>query len=420
MKRLACLAIALFGLSLQTALRAEEDGLNWQKPVVVSSQPKSQAIAELVRGTFAQPDAVLEVERVVKPASYEPSDAFVVRAQNQTFQGTQPPYIEQPGVTSGQQPVQILPPQGSSSLQPSGGDIMGYPMTSPLQGGMGGPIPDTQMWGANGPQPYRFGWSAKLDSAYLAGENATDSTGVDRGDFQVTEVNFELRNTMPLPNQWIFSLAGIYGLRLWEGPQGPGAVPLPGQAHRAGLDLALTTPSQGPFTAEFGFTPALATDFDRSLDSQSWQFDGRGALFIRTSPQAMWVLGAVYWDRVHDKILPWAGLVWNPNDRWEIRAVVPNPQVSYFLGTPNGVPTWLYVAGEFHMESYQIATGTPLGRDQVEIEDWRVALGLRTENCGVSTFVEGGYIFNRTINYRYSTQHLEIGDGFMARAGIKF
>lgn len=405
MKRLACLAIALFGSSLVSSLRAEEDGLNWQQPVVVQPKPASAIVDVLVRETFGQPDAYLAVERLT------------IRGQSPTFQ---PPYVEQNQPLSQQQPVTIMPPLGAQPLQPSGGEPWGFPMQSPLQGGGMGCPPQAQLYGANGAQPYRFGWSAKFDVGHLASESTTDSTGVDQGKFDVTEANFELRNTMQLPTSWIFSIAGQYGLRLWSGPDGAGADPLPGSAQRAALDFALTTPPQSPFTAELGFTPALATDFDRSLDSQSWQYDARGAVFLRTSPQMMWVIGATFWDRVHDKVLPWAGFVWNPDDRWEIRAIIPNPQVSVFLGTPWGVPAWLYLAGEFHVEAYQISTATALGRDQVEIEDWRVVLGLRTESAGVSTFIEGGYIFNRTLNYRYSTQHLEIDDGLMARAGIRF
>lgn len=417
MKRLAYLAIALFGISLQSSLHADEE-LNWQKPVIVPSRPQSPTY-KAVDDVFSMSDAPLAVGRLVSQAdisSYDP----VIRAQSPNLEA---PYIDPPGgnrTFSQQQPVTIMPP--TMGQQPLPGNDMNWPGVPMFGPQMGAPVdaPVMTMWGANGAQPYRMGWSAKWDVGYLSGEKVESQTGLNRGDFGVTELNGELRYTQQLPTQWIFSTAAQYGLRLWDGPDGVGSVPLPGQAHRLALDFGLTTPTQGPYTAELGVTPTIATDFDRNPNSQAWQFDARGALFFRPDPRITWMIGAQYWDRIHDKTLPWAGLIWTPSDTWEIRAIFPNPQISYFLGMPGGIPTWLYVAGEYHIEAYQIGTRVGTGRDQVEIEDWRAVIGVRTENNGVSAFLEGGYIFNRTMDFRTNAQELDIGDGFVARFGMRF
>ena len=49
----------------------------------------------------------------------------------------------------------------------------------------------------------------------------------------------------------------------------------------------------------------------------------RAVAFYRTSPQWTWVGGVVYWDRVNDRVLPYAGAIWIPNDHTELRLLFP-------------------------------------------------------------------------------------------------
>ena len=185
----------------------------------------------------------------------------------------------------------------------------------------------------------------------------------------------------------------------------------------------------------------MNTDFEEAASSDAWNFDGRGALIVRTSPQWMWVLGATYWDRVEDRVLPYAGIVHTPNDWLEIRALFPRADINIFMGTPWGVPQWLYVAGEYHIEAYQVqlparsltttdvvgstptsATVSPFVRDRIELEDWRVLGGIRSEYNGMTSFLEAGWVFGRQVQFArsMSPSGFDISSGFIARFGLRF
>ena len=54
---------------------------------------------------------------------------------------------------------------------------------------------------------------------------------------------------------------------------------------------------------------------------------------------------------------------------------------------------WLYVSAEYHVEAYEIGLEPTGGRDQIELSDWRLMLGLRMDRGGLSMFIEGGIVF---------------------------
>jgi hypothetical protein len=238
------------------------------------------------------------------------------------------------------------------------------------------------------------------------------------GEMQITEVNAALRYTMPIGSLAVFSWTPEFNARFWEGPS---TIGLPGAAYRVASDFELASTSPGPVNFQLGFTPQIGSDFQDNLNSQAYFWDGRGALFLRASPQWMFVLGAAYWNRVQDRVIPYAGVVWNPNDRWEFRLLFPKSRISYFLGNWGNAAVWFYGSGEFHVEAYQVTLeGPPALKSQVEFSDYRLLLGLRSEAGGVSSFVEGGWILDRQVNFAAPTAGFDIGNGFLVRAGLRF
>jgi hypothetical protein len=134
----------------------------------------------------------------------------------------------------------------------------------------------------------------------------------------------------------------------------------------------------------------------------------------------MVALGALYWDRVDDIVLPYAGIVWTPSDYLEFRLLFPKPRVSLFLGAPSGVATWAYVSGEYHVESYEIELSPPGSRDQVQFEDWRVLGGLRFESGWLTSFIEAGWVFDRDVEFRSQGTDFDIDTGFIGRVGFRY
>lgn len=353
---------------------------------------------------FSQPFSAMEIDS--RPI-FTPEET-VVRGQT-------------PGAAYDEEPVQAnlgsqqylgAPPmQHASQWNPMAPVWPGTPLIDPTG------APFASIPGVNGARPFQYGWARKLNVAFLPKERTTSAGGGAVGQFGVFEVNSEFRHTSPLPTGWVFQFAPQFNLRNWDGPTAPD---LPGDVYRFGLDLVLRSPTVGPFSAELAFNPSLNTDFDRSPGSDAWNWDGRGAIHVAAGPGTHVVLGALFWDRVDDRVLPYGGVVFKtPNDYFEIRALFPQSEVSIFLGTPWGVPQWLYVNGEYHVEAYEIGGGSA-GDRKVQLQDWRVMLGVRSDSGGVQSFLEGGWVFDREVEFGRGGGNFEVSSGFLARFGIKF
>ncbi len=268
-------------------------------------------------------------------------------------------------------------------------------------------------YGLMGPQPYRIGGLSNYEVGYI-GKQST--TGVD-GDFSVMEVNTEWRWSSYLPSGTIFSWKPEFNYRGWSGPDG---LSLPGHAYRFASDFEWASQGPGPWGFQFGFTPQLTTDFDKQLSSDAWLFDGRGMLFFRPDPTLLLVGGVAYWDRVTDRFIPHAGIVWTPDETWEFRLLFPKSRISVLLGDYGYGAVWFYGSAEYNVEAYEIGLADLNKKDQVEISDYRLLLGLRTDDGVISSFIEGGWILDRQVDFKYKTTDFDISDGWMVRAGIRF
>ena len=288
----------------------------------------------------------------------------------------------------------------------------------PFVGGVAPPAALPQGYGVFGPQPQRFGWSPRFDVEWIP---SSDTSSPDVGDVEIFGVDANWEYRTPTGTGAVWAVTPQFNYRSVQGPdQGDASRDLPGSLFRFGLDMALQSTAPGGCTFEFGFTPAIATDLNESLESDSFQFDGRAVAYIPVSPQWQWVVGMTYWDRVDDILLPYGGAIWTPNDLWEFRILFPKSRASVFLGTPNGVPMWLYVDAEYHVESYQV--GLPGGLDdaKVQFEDWRVLGGFRWEAGWVTSFIEGGYVFDRNVEYTSPGTGYDIDGQFIGRLGFRF
>lgn len=215
----------------------------------------------------------------------------------------------------------------------------------------------------------------------------------------------------------MFSLQHEFGYRNWE------FAPVRDiDLFRFGWDARLEMPLNSglnwgglPFAVTLAMNPSINTDLQQSLGRNAVNINGRGVVYIQTDPRLMFALGAGFWDRVHDRVIPYAGIVWLPDDRWEFRMMFPESRISLYLGNHWGLEnTWLYVSGQYHVESYEVAS--PTGRDQIQMEDWRVMAGLRNSSPYVSGFIEAGWVFGRNIELR-SGPSFDPASGFI---GIRF
>ena len=205
-----------------------------------------------------------------------------------------------------------------------------------------------------------------------------------------------------------------FNYRSWSGPGSPS---LPSNAFRIGFDFPLEIADK----FEFGFTPAIVSDFDGHLNSDGYNWDFRAIGFTRKSPDLLFVWGMEFWNRVHNIIVPHAGIVWTPDERVILQLMAPKSRISYQLGTCGETATWAYGSIEYDVEAYQISLTSPSGRDEkIQLDDYRAVFGIRSEGTSLTGFVEAGWVFNRHVKFLHGTPGFNIDSGFVGSIGLRF
>ena len=276
----------------------------------------------------------------------------------------------------------------------------------------------TGEYGVINARPFDLAPELRFDAGYLFPASTSRP-----GSLAVTELDFKLPVTTPAFGGGVFQVTPEYRLRTLDNPGvAPGATALPGNLHRLGVDFALTTPRVGPWSATAGFTPSLNTDFEDSPTDLGTQYDGRAAVFYEANPALTLVGGVKYLDRLDDLLLPWAGAIWRPTDRLEVRAVFPDPRVEYFYGPVWGKPMWVYSGFRFRREAWQFTpeNAPDAGPDAVQFSDWRFILGARKEQGWGRTFLEAGVVFDRDVDFRGAGDGFDVGETLVLRGGVRF
>ena len=268
--------------------------------------------------------------------------------------------------------------------------------------------------GVNGPQPFRMGWHNDFDIEFIP---FTGTQGGAQGKFEQFGIDYDLGYTGAFIPGWMMTWTNQFRYRGWDGPDtGAG---LPGKAFRYGSDFALETASNGPINTILGITPSINSDFEHSLGSGAFQLDARGMFVFQLDQSWSMVLGIEYWDRVKDRIIPHVGLLYR-DDFWEWRLMYPESSVSLFLGNEGPWAKWMYARAEYHVEAYEVGTSGG-GRDQVELEDYRILLGFRMDAGTYTWFTEGGWVFDRNVNFgNAANADFSPMTGFIGRIGWKY
>lgn len=286
------------------------------------------------------------------------------------------------------------------------------PMQSPAQPNV---PPGTYSYGANAPAPYRFGWQNSIDLSWLPSAELSTPTVSELGIFGL---NYKMSHTVQLPTSWIFRWTNQFNYRNLTGG---GSLDLPSSLFRVGIDLEWETPASAPVGLSLGINPSINTDFAGNVWGDGFQLDGRGMLLFRMDQYWMLGLGALYWDRVEDRVLPYGGLIYR-DDYWEWQLTYPEAQVSLFLGNEAYWSKWIYFRAEYHVEAYGIER-TVAGvaqENQIEISDYRLVGGFRMDTGLYSWFLEGGYVMDRNLVFATGQQDLKIGDGFIGQIGLRY
>jgi len=259
-----------------------------------------------------------------------------------------------------------------------------------------------------------FFQEAFLDTTWLAGGTQQDSLGD-------LEVELKSRFALPLPSRrHPLLLAPGFAVHYLEGPV---AADLPPRVFDAYLQFRWLHKLSPRWSADLSVTPGVFSDFEQQTN-EALRISGHFGAMWSWTPTAKLALGVAYLDRQDLRILPIAGLIWEPTPEVLFELMVPRPRIArrvyWFGGIGEDVQDWLYVAGELGGGSWAIRRASGVD-DVATYRDLRVVLGLeRRVLYGVDYRLELAYVFARRLEYETGTPRLLPPDTLMLRLGATY
>jgi len=294
------------------------------------------------------------------------------------------------------------------------GKFLGDGCTPNYMNGYYDPFSNQFAYGSLSFTPYQLSWSAHQEILYTPPAPTQDTTG----DFGSTEWNGWTRYAFQTDPNHLFTFTLVRDTRFLSGPTG---VALGPRVNSVKGDFQIASNDPGPWNWQLGITPQIGSDLERQLSSDAYMLDARAVVFYKFAPQLTLAWGVAYWDRNDGHIIPYGGIVWAPDDRWEFRAMFPKSRISYFAGSLNQSDIWLYGSMEYNIEAYEVTLQDPSRlKQRMELQDYRFMLGITAISPQIAFQFEGGYITDRHADFRGPTQDFGIGDTWIVRAGVTF
>jgi hypothetical protein len=204
---------------------------------------------------------------------------------------------------------------------------------------------------------------------------------------------------------------------------GPDAPDLPGQLYETYVEFRWLSQVTAAWGIDVAVSSGLYTDFERTND-ESLRITGRGVAAYTFSERAKVVMGVAYLDREDVSLLPVAGLIWTPHESVRLDLIAPRPRLAYRLverGGFSGVDErWVYVGAEFGGGSYTIVRADQ-SDDVATLSDYRILVGTEGRRFGgISTRLEAGIVFGRSVEYASGTPQFEPDETFLLRAELSY
>lgn len=270
----------------------------------------------------------------------------------------------------------------------------------------------------------RFQWGPPALSKYKDGffqKLRFSGSWLDRsgnGALDITEAEIALTVAIPAPTTSMpLMVTPRFGTKFLNGPASPH---LPSRVYDAALALTWQWQATEQWGVQINVTPGLFSDFE-NVTSDAFQLTGHGAVAYEWVPQR-WtaIFGAAYRNTGSYSIIPLAGLIYKPNDDWEINLVVPQVGLSHRFGHGQAFEDWLFINTDIGGGTYQIEQ-LPGTFDTIEMTDLRIAGGWQRKlDGGAGWKWEAGYSFNSSIEFRSGLPEFDPGDAYFLRGTIDF
>lgn len=260
---------------------------------------------------------------------------------------------------------------------------------------------------------YKDGFFQKLN---IQGTNL--DPGYSSG-FAVTEFESALTLAVPAPTtDFPLLITPMFDVRTLAGPVSPDVPPT---LYTTGIDFMWVPKVNDRLRGAFSVAPMIFSDFQRQ-DADMFRLTGRGIVQWDAIPDRLQVVaGVLYLNRDDVRILPVAGLIWNPNDYWNLELIFPRPKIARVINYGADYSDWFYFLGEFGGNTWSVRRDDDT-QDKVTLRDMRAMLGIeRRRSGGMNYRFEVGYVFAREVDY-LATDGAEFtaADTVLLRIGATF
>jgi hypothetical protein len=240
---------------------------------------------------------------------------------------------------------------------------------------------------------------------------------------QMTQIQAKANFGLPTPFKNTFvSITPSFSPTLtdWKGVE-----PFPRTLLTAAMDFRFIKKICPQLTAMASVTPQWSSDGHESQDAL--RFSMMGNIIWNPSERLKVVLGVGYFAQNDNKVLPFGGLIWQPNDDWKFELMAPQLRVA--KRWKSNIPSflnhtasyWQYVGIGFGSKSWAIESVADQS-DVAKYKEYSVVIGLEAKNHeSFSWKVELGYVFSRTIRFEeYTMSKLHISDSMLIRISCSF
>jgi hypothetical protein len=269
-------------------------------------------------------------------------------------------------------------------------------------------------WAASHSEEWRFAFSSDYSAVDAGGVNFNGA----KGNSGAQSANANLSAVAPLKNGWFIPM-GLSSRNLFLG-QVPGT-PIPSTIDTLGLNAGLGYHINDQWT----IAGAAGPRFYRldSVDSSGLGVGGMVRATYKWTPKLTLAMGVAVDPDRDVPVLPLAGLRWEICSNLTLSLMYPRsgldyrvcPKLSVFAG----------FSGNFTVYRAEDDLGNRIGMSQFNnglgtYRDFRVGAGVEYRMArGLSATVEGGYSFDRELDYQRIDQTVQFGDAPYVQAGLR-
>ncbi len=238
----------------------------------------------------------------------------------------------------------------------------------------------------------------------------------DVGDDGFGISTFNAKTSLFFGQMPLFRVGPRFGWHQLSGPQNFYA---PSHLFDVGADFSLMLPLSSKWRLMTTVGPSLFTD-GQNLTSKALRITAMAMGFYKWSDTTTLAVGVVYLDRQDIPLLPGAGVMYQPNDRWKFDIFFPRPKISYRLTWREDREHWAYLAGELGGGTWAVER-TNGAEDLLSYRDFRLVTGVeQSGKQSLRWLVEGAYVFGRELEYESPGSSFKPSSTGMIRAGVTF